>query len=95
MKLNSLFASLSLLATVACGQNTQNSVNNNFTDSVTDGIDKSRFMDIIKYGSLHGAAKRYAEGLSKGTGIKAVLATYGQKVDYVDLSTLAPIIRSL
>ena len=52
-------------------------------------------MDIIIYGSLHGAAKRYAEGLSKGTGIKAVLATYGQKVDYVDLSTLAPIIRSL
>ena len=40
MKLNSLFASLSLLATVACGQNTQNSVNNNFTDSVTDAFAK-------------------------------------------------------
>lgn len=37
MKLNSLFTSLSLLATVACGQNTQNSVNN-FTDSVTDAF---------------------------------------------------------
>ena len=29
-------------------------------------------MDIIIYGSLHGAAKRYAEGLEEMTGIKAV-----------------------
>ena len=29
-------------------------------------------MDIIIYGSLHGAAKRYAEGLSEKTGFKAV-----------------------
>ena len=33
---------------------------------------KSRFMDIIIYGSLHGAAKRYAEGLAERTGLKAV-----------------------
>lgn len=29
-------------------------------------------MDIIIYGSLHGAAKRYAEGLAERTGLKAV-----------------------
>lgn len=29
-------------------------------------------MDIIIYGSLHGAAKRYAEGLAERTGIKAI-----------------------
>ena len=29
-------------------------------------------MDIIIYGSLHGAAKRYAKGLAERTGLKAV-----------------------
>ena len=29
-------------------------------------------MDIIIYGSLHGAAKRYAEGLAERTGLKAI-----------------------
>ena len=29
-------------------------------------------MDIIIYGSLHGAAKRYAEGLAASTGIDAL-----------------------
>ena len=29
-------------------------------------------MDIIIYGSLHGAVKRYAEGLAERTGLKAV-----------------------
>ena len=32
---------------------------------------KFQFMDIILYGSLHGAAKRYAEHLADETGIKA------------------------
>lgn len=39
-------------------------------------------MDIILYGSLHGAAKRYAEHLSKETGIKAF--------DYKDVKDLGP-----
>ena len=34
--------------------------------------DKSEIMEIIIYGSLHGAAKRYAKGLEERTGIKAV-----------------------
>ena len=29
-------------------------------------------MDIIIYGSLHGAAKRYAEGLAERIGLKAI-----------------------
>ena len=29
-------------------------------------------MDIIIYGSQHGSAKRYAEGLAERTGLKAV-----------------------
>jgi hypothetical protein len=114
-------------------------------------------MDIIIYGSLHGAAKRYAEGLAERTGLKAVdykevdslgippqlydekkvfhlrgaidysqlelkyrilmkmmysqasklpeekltsefkavLATYGQKVDYVDLNSMEPLIDAI
>ena len=114
-------------------------------------------MDIILYGSLHGAAKRYAEGLAERTGLKAVdykevdslgippqlydekkvfhlhgaidysqlelkyrilmkmmysqasklpeekltsefkavLATYGQKVDYVDLNSMEPLIDAI
>ena len=33
---------------------------------------KTLIMDIILYGSVHGAAKRYAEGLAERTGIQAV-----------------------
>ena len=39
-------------------------------------------MDIIIYGSRHGAAKRYAEGLAERTGIKAV--------DYNEIDSLEP-----
>ena len=39
-------------------------------------------MDIIIYGSLHGAAKRYAEGLAERTGIKAI--------DYKEVGGLEP-----
>ena len=39
-------------------------------------------MDIILYGSLHGAAKRYAEHLARVTGIKAF--------DYRDVKDLGP-----
>ena len=39
-------------------------------------------MDIIIYGSLHGAAKRYAEGLAERTGIKAI--------DYKEIGSLEP-----
>ena len=35
-------------------------------------FDKRESMDIIIYGSLHGAAKRYAEGLAASTGIDAL-----------------------
>ena len=39
-------------------------------------------MDIIIYGSRHGAAKRYAEGLAERTGIKAI--------DYCEVDSLEP-----
>ena len=42
-------------------------------------------MDIIIYGSRHGAAKRYAEGLAESTGIKAV--------DYNEIDSLEPFKR--
>ena len=41
MKLNSLLASLSLLVTVACGQNNQNTVNTDMTDSVIEAFANS------------------------------------------------------
>ena len=43
-------------------------------------------MDIIIYGSLHGAAKRYAEGLAERTGLKAV--------DYKEVEPLIDAITS-
>ena len=42
-------------------------------------------MDIIIFGSLHGATKRYAERLAEMTGIKAV--------DYKDLKDAGPFDR--
>ena len=59
---------------------------------------------LIIYGSQYGSTKRYAERLSKNTGLpesqrtadaKAMLETYGQDVDYVDFSALEQITSQL
>ena len=43
---------------------------------------------IVIYGSRYGSTKRYAE-------VRALIATYGKQVDFVNLDTLEPIVKAL